>query len=159
IASDQTPVAATGTITAHQGDTWTVTCTNCTGSTTSNFGSAFPAAGFANFKDGAGGMASATVDNAANLFVIASQGATNWTVTATGTVTAHQGDTWTVALSTGSNTIGALTANQSVNLAQGAGNTTVTAGTVGLLAVGGPAATASQASGNPLRVGNVFRSV
>jgi hypothetical protein len=125
-------VIATGTISAHQADTWTVTCTNCTGSTTSNFGSAFPAAGFANFKDGAGRMASATVDNASNLFVIASQGSSNWTVTATGTITAHQGDTWTVGLSTGSNTIGAVT---------------------------GPAATASQASGNPLRVGFVYRSV
>jgi hypothetical protein len=102
-------VTATGTVSAHQADTWTVSCINCSGASSTNYGANFPAAGTPiGFKDGAGRFASATVDNAGFLLVTASQGAANvipWniagTVTATGTITAHQGDTWTVGLSAG----------------------------------------------------------
>jgi hypothetical protein len=98
-SSSSWTVTATGTISAHQADTWTVTCSNCSGASTTNFGAAFPASGSAvGFKDGAGRFASAVVDNASNLFVIASQGQANanqpWF--ATGTISAHQSDAWTV---------------------------------------------------------------
>ena len=62
------------------------------------------------------------------------------------------------ALPTGSNVIGALTANQSVNAAQIAGTNTVTAGVSGLLAVGGNVAIAGAATSNPVPVGGIFQT-
>lgn len=59
---------------------------------------------------------------------------------------------------TGSNVIGALVANQSVNVAQVAGTNTVTAGVSGLQAIGGNAASAASDSGNPVKTGAVFNS-
>ncbi len=50
----------------------------------------------------------------------------------------------------------ALPANQSVNAAQIAGTTTVTAGVAGLLAVGGNVANAVAATANPVPVGGIF---
>lgn len=62
------------------------------------------------------------------------------------------------ALPTGANVIGALTANQSVNVAQVAGTNTVTAGVNGLQAVGGNVASAATDSGNPVKVGGIFNT-
>lgn len=73
-------------------------------------------------------------------------------------VTLSSDSTGQVKLATGSNTIGALTANQSVNVAQVGGTNTVTAGVAGLQAVGGNAASASTDSGNPVKVGGVYNS-
>lgn len=58
----------------------------------------------------------------------------------------------------GSAIIGALVANQSVNLAQILGTATATAGIAGLLAVGGNAASGSSDGGNPVKVGGVFNT-
>jgi cephalosporin hydroxylase len=82
-----------------------------------------------------------------------------------GTITANQGGTWNVGLSTGSNVIGSLTANQSVNIAQMNGvSTTMGNGTSGtgvqrvtiasdstgqIIARGGAAIDAAM-SGNPV---------
>ena len=55
-------------------------------------------------------------------------------------------------LPTGSNTIGALTANQSVNLAQVGGTNTVTGGVNGSTGVGGLAATGATLAGNPVLI-------
>ena len=55
-------------------------------------------------------------------------------------------------LPTGSNTIGALTANQSVNLAQVGGTNTVTGGVNGSQGVGGLAASGATLAGNPVLV-------
>jgi hypothetical protein len=63
-----------------------------------------------------------------------------------------------VTLATGANTIGALTANQSVNAAQIGGTNTVTGGASGLLAVGGNAASGASDSANPVKVGGVFNT-
>jgi hypothetical protein len=52
----------------------------------------------------------------------------------------------------GTNIIGALSANQSVNLAQVAGTNTITGGEAGALGVGGLAATGSAVVGNPVLV-------
>lgn len=54
-----------------------------------------------------------------------------------------------VALPTGANVIGALSANQSVNLAQIAAGTTITGGVTGSLAIGGNVAHDGVNSGNP----------
>jgi hypothetical protein len=51
---------------------------------------------------------------------------------------------------------GALTANQSINLAQVAGTNTVTGGVAGILAVGGNVANAVAATANPVPVGGIF---
>lgn len=51
-----------------------------------------------------------------------------------------------------------LPANASVNVAQIAANTTVTAGVSGLLAVGGAAASGATKSGNPVEIGGVFNT-
>lgn len=56
-------------------------------------------------------------------------------------------------ISTGSNVIGALTANQSVNTAQVAGTNTVTAGISGMQAVGGNIAHDTADTSNPLKIG------
>jgi hypothetical protein len=59
---------------------------------------------------------------------------------------------------TGANTIGALTANQSVNLAQVGGTNTVTGGVAGSQGVGGLAAAGAAVAGNPLQTGGVFNT-
>jgi hypothetical protein len=59
---------------------------------------------------------------------------------------------------TGSNVIGALTANQSVNLTQIGGTAIVTGGVAGSQGVGGLAAAGAAASGNPVQVGSVFNT-
>jgi hypothetical protein len=140
-------VIATGTVTAHQGDTWTVqqggswtvNCSNCGGSSTTSYGATFPSAGVAiGVKDGSGVFASMVVDNASNLFVIASQSSSPWTVNATGTITAHQGDTWTVqSVQSGVwlvNATGTITAHQgdtwSVNCTNCSGASTTNFGSV-----------------------------
>ena len=61
-------------------------------------------------------------------------------------------------LPAGTNVIGALSANQTVNLAQVAGTNTVTAGVSGLLAVGGNVASGATDSGNPVKAGGVYNS-
>lgn len=65
-------------------------------------------------------------------------------------------DAVNVTLATGTNTIGLLTANQSVNVAQIAGTTTVTGGVAGIIAVGGNVANAVTATANPVPVGGIF---
>jgi antitoxin component of MazEF toxin-antitoxin module len=62
------------------------------------------------------------------------------------------------SLPTGTNVMGALVANQSVNVAQIAGTATVTAGVSGLQAIGGNIASGSADSGNPVKVGTVYNS-
>lgn len=62
------------------------------------------------------------------------------------------------ALPTGTNTIGALTANQSVNVAQIAGTTTVTGGVSGIQAIGGNIAVGTARTANPLPTGGVDAS-
>ena len=57
------------------------------------------------------------------------------------------------ALPTGANVIGALTANQSVNLAQVAGTATVNGGLAGSLAIGGTAANNAAITQNPDLIG------
>lgn len=57
------------------------------------------------------------------------------------------------ALPTGANVIGALTANQSVNLAQVAGTATVNGGLAGSLAIGGTAANNAAITQNPNLIG------
>lgn len=59
-------------------------------------------------------------------------------------------------LPAGTNVLGALVANQSVNVAQIAGTNTVTAGVSGLQAVGGNAASGAADAGNPVKVGGLF---
>jgi hypothetical protein len=128
-----------------------VTCDNCGGGST--FANAFPSTGVAiGFRDGAGFLASASVDNAGNQFVIASQSGT-WNVNATGTITAHQGDTWTVGLSAGATVIatGTISAHQ-------ADTWTVSLATGTNVGVTGQVATGSQASGNPVRVSGVAQT-
>lgn len=61
-------------------------------------------------------------------------------------------------LPTGSNVIGALTANQSINLTQIGGNAIVTGAVNGLLAVGGNAASGATDSGDPVKVGGIFNT-
>ena len=66
-------------------------------------------------------------------------------------------------LPTGSNIIGSLSANQSVNLAEINGTTTVTGGEAGSIGIGGLAATGSAVTGNPVLVagtdGTYVRSI
>jgi len=61
-----------------------------------------------------------------------------------------------IILATGAATIGSLTANQSVNVAQIAGTPTVTGGVAGIQAVGGNVANAVAATANPVPVGGIF---
>lgn len=61
-------------------------------------------------------------------------------------------------LPAGTAIIGALVANQSINLAQVAGATTVTGGLAGLLGVGGNVASAVADTGNPVKVGGPFNT-
>ena len=68
-------------------------------------------------------------------------------------VTIANDSTGIVSLATGSNTIGALTANQSVNVAQVGGTNTVNGGVAGTLAVGGTAATDAAVNANPVLAG------
>jgi len=68
-------------------------------------------------------------------------------------VTLSADGTGQVRLAAGSATIGALTANQSVNLAQVAGGTAITSGVTGSQAVGGDTASATADAGNPVKIG------
>lgn len=68
-------------------------------------------------------------------------------------VTLASDSTGQVALATGSNTIGALTANQSVNAAQIGGTNTVSGGTAGTLGVGGAVAHDTAGTSNPVVAG------
>jgi hypothetical protein len=58
-----------------------------------------------------------------------------------------------VILQTGANTIGALTANQSVNLTQGGGSNLISAGVLGALAIGGTGANNTVIAQNPVLIG------
>jgi hypothetical protein len=60
---------------------------------------------------------------------------------------------WSVGLASGSNVIGSLTANQSVNVTQIAGSGVQTAGANGVLAVGGLTSEGSAPGSNPLVIG------
>lgn len=62
----------------------------------------------------------------------------------------------TVGLAAGAAVIGALTANQSVNVAQVGGTNTVNGGVAGVQAVGGNVANAVAATANPVPVGGIF---
>ncbi len=64
----------------------------------------------------------------------------------------------TGALPAGTNIIGALSANQSTNLAQVGGTGTVTGGIAGALGIGGLAASGTAKSGNPSQIGGVFNT-
>lgn len=81
-------------------------------------------------------------------------------VTNTGTqrVTLSSDGTGQVTLAAGAATIGALTANQSVNLAQVGGTNTVTGGVNGSQGVGGLAASGASNAGNPVKVGGPFNT-
>lgn len=73
-------------------------------------------------------------------------------------VTLASDSTGQVTLATGANVIGSLTANQSVNLAQVGGTSTVTGGVAGSQGIGGLSASGAAKSGNPVQVGGVFNS-
>ena len=68
-------------------------------------------------------------------------------------VTIANDSTGIISLTTGSAQIGHLEANQSVNMAQVAGTTTVTAGVNGMIAVGGNTANNVAITSNPLLIG------
>ena len=68
-------------------------------------------------------------------------------------------DSEAVVLGTGAATIGALTANQSVNVAQIAGTATVTGGVAGLQAVAGNVAHDAAVTANPLGIGAQMESM
>lgn len=83
----------------------------------------------------------------------------NGTTTAgTQRVTLSSDSTGQVTLATGANVIGSLTANQSVNLAQVGGTSTVTGGVAGSQGIGGLSASGAAKSGNPVQVGGVFNT-
>jgi len=63
------------------------------------------------------------------------------------------------SLPAGTNILGSLVANQSINLAQIAGSATITGGVNGLLAIGGNVSSSTTDSGNPVKIGGVFNSV
>lgn len=125
------------------------------GGTSSSFGAAFPATGTAiGVKSGAN-MVNLTADGSNNLDV-----AVATSVLPTGAATSALQTTGNTTLTTINTTLGspfqaggALAANQSVNLSQVNGHTTVEAGANGVLAVGGQTATNVAITEDPLNLG------